>query len=317
MLINQRGEEFLWSQKYRPRTVEDCVLPADLKATFSAFVKSGDVPNLLLAGPSGLGKTTVALAMIDQVGGDAIMINGSLNGNIDTLRNEISNFASSVSLTSGRKYVVLDEADYLTNNTQPALRNFMEEYSKNCGFVLTCNYVNRIIPELQGRCSVVNFAIKKGDAMKLAAQFFKRVKWILESEGVAYDEQAVVAVVQKFYPNWRRVLNELQTYAACGKIDAGVLTSLEDVSLDELVGFMRKKDFTSVRRWVGESLDADHTTVFRKFYDKARDLFEPEYVPALVMTIAQYQQWAAFSVDQEINLAAFLAEVMVQAAWRK
>ena len=221
-------EDFLWVEKYRPKTVEDTILPVDLKRTFQNFVDQGNIPNLILAGSAGVGKTTIARAMLEQLGCDYIVINGSMNGNIDTLRNEILSFASSMSFSGGRKYVILDEADYLNaNSTQPALRNFMEEFSKNCGFILTCNFRNRIIDPLHSRCSVIDFKIGKADMAKLAAQFFKRVITILDSENVKYEQQVVAEVINKHFPDWRRVLNELQRYSATGAIDTGLLTNLQ------------------------------------------------------------------------------------------
>ena len=310
-------EEYLWVEKYRPRTIDDCVLPEDLKNTFKQFVTNGEIPNLLLTGSAGVGKTTVARAMLEQIGADYIVVNGSMNGNIDTLRNEIMQFASTVSFTGGRKYVILDEADYLNaNSTQPALRNFMEEFSKNCGFILTCNFKNRIIEPLHSRCSVVEFKINKNDLPKLAVQFFKRVTGILEKENVGYDKSVVAELIQKHLPDWRRVLNELQRYSVNGKIDTGIFINLGEENFKALVDVIKNRNFTEMRKWVGENSDTDHTSMFRKFYDQAYNLVKPNSIPELVLLISKYQYQAAFVADQEINMAAFLTEAMVNLEWQ-
>lgn len=310
-------ENFLWVEKYRPRTISDCILPSDLKQTFEQFISQGNVPNLLLAGKPGVGKTTVARALLEQLKVDYMVINGSMNGNIDTLRVEIKNFASSVSLMGGRKYVILDEADYLNaNSTQPALRNFMEEFSRNCGFILTCNYKNRIIEPLQSRCGVIDFKISGKDAPKLAKQFHMRVAKILEMEGVAFDNAVVAQLISKHFPDWRRILNELQRYGVNGKIDAGILSRLDDVGIATLVDDMKAKNYSNVRKWVGENSDVDCNVLFRKFYDEAAAMFKPQSVPQLVLILADYQYKAAFVADPEINLAACMAEIMVQCEFK-
>ena len=310
------GTDFLWCEKYRPRKVEDCILTPELKTTFQNFVDNGEIPNLLLAGSAGTGKTTVAKAMCEQLGIDYIVINGSMNGGIDTLRNEIKNFASTVSFSGGRKMVILDEADYLNpQSTQPALRNFMEEYSKNCGFIMTCNFKNRIIEPLHSRCSTIEFRIPKSNAPDLAGQFFARVRKILEQENVEYDAKAVAEVIKRYFPDWRRVLNELQRYAATGKIDAGVLRNATDENFDTLVGLVKDKKFGELRKWVAES-DSDAAGVMRKFYDTAFDYLQPTSVPSVVLLISKYQYQSAFAVDQEVNLMAFLTEVMVECEFR-
>jgi DNA polymerase III delta prime subunit len=307
------NEEFLWVEKYRPKTIEDTILPAELKQIFQQFVDQKNIPNLILSGSAGVGKTTVARAMLEQLGCDYIVINGSMNGNIDTLRHDILNFASSVSLSGGRKYVILDEADYLNaNSTQPALRNFMEEFSRNCGFILTCNFKNRIIEPLHSRCSVVDFKISKKDMAKLAGQFFKRVESILANENVPYDKPAVAEIIQKFFPDWRRVLNELQRYSATGKIDSGILANLQQTSIRELIGLMSDKNFTEVRKWVKNNIDTDVNVLFNEFYTSASEMFTPRCIPALVVLIARYQYQNAFSANPEINFVAFLAEVMAE-----
>jgi len=306
-------DDFLWVEKYRPRTIESAVLPASLKATFQQFVDQKNVPNLLLTGRAGVGKTTVARAMLEELQCDYVIINGSMNGNIDTLRNEIRDFASSVSFSGGRKYVILDEADYLNpNSTQPALRNFMEEYSKNCGFILTCNFKNRIIEPLHSRCSVIEFKIDKEDKPKMASQFYKRVCSILDGEGITYDQKAVVEVITKFFPDWRRILNELQRYSATGKIDSGILVNFSEENLKGLVELLKVKNFTEVRKWVAENNDIDQTVFFRKLYDTASQYLKPNSIPQLVITLAEYQYKAAFVADHEINILACLTEIMAE-----
>lgn len=310
-------EDFLWVEKYRPRTIEECVLPHSLKAVFQQFVDDGNIPNLLLTGRAGVGKTTVARAMLEQLNADYIVINGSMHGNIDTLRTDILNFASTVSFTGGRKYVILDEADYLNpNSTQPALRNFMEQYSKNCGFILTCNFRNKLIEPLWSRCSVVEFAVPKTEKAPLAAQFFKRVCGILNKENVEYEQKVVAEVIQKHFPDWRRVLNELQRYAATGKIDAGILTNLQEDSFKALCGYLKAKEFSNVRKWVGENSDTDIATFFRKFYDQAHTMMDSPSIAQLVLILAKYQYQAAFVADHEINLAACLTEIMVECTFK-
>lgn len=304
--------EYLWVEKYRPKTINDTVLPEGLKQTFSSFIQQGNIPNLLLTGSAGVGKTTVARAMLEQIGADYIVINGSMNGNIDTLRNDIQQFASSMSFTGGRKYVILDEADYLNaNSTQPALRNFMEEFSRNCGFILTCNFKNRIIEPLHSRCSVVEFKISKEDLPKLAVQFFKRVVNILATENVEYDKAVVAELINRHVPDWRRVLNELQRYSVNGKIDSGIFVNLQDENLKTLIGYIKAKNFGEMRKWVGENSDTDSAQLFRKFYDQAYTYIKPASIPELVILIAKYQYQAAFVADPEINTAAFLTEIMV------
>ena len=306
-------EEFLWVEAYRPQTIQDTILPDALKQTFQEFVNQGNIPNLLLSGSAGCGKTTVARAMLEELGCDYIVINGSLNGNIDTLRNDIMQFASSVSLMGGRKYVILDEADYLNpNSTQPALRNFMEEFSKNCGFILTCNFKNRIIEPLQSRCSVVEFKIKKTDLPVLATQMMKRLASILDNESVEYDKPVLAELIKKHYPDWRRVINELQRYSATGRIDSGLLANVTETSFKDLVRFLKEKDFTNTRKWVAENIDSDATSIFRTLYDNANQYLTKNSVPNLVLIISKYQYQAAFVADHEINLTACLTEMMIE-----
>lgn len=311
------NDEFLWVEKYRPHKIADCILPDHLKTTFQKFVDDKMIPNLLLSGGPGVGKTTVARAMLDELNGDYIVINGSMNGNIDTLRNDIRNYAATVSFTSDRKYVILDEADYLNaNSTQPALRNFMEEYSSNCGFILTCNFKNRIISPLHSRCSVVDFKIAGKERTELATQFLQRVYWILSEENVTYDKKVVIQLITKFFPDWRRVLNELQRYAASGSIDSGILAQVADVDMKDMIKSLKEKDFASMRKWVAINSSMDANVLFRKLYDSAYDILKPESIPTLVLIIADYQYKAAFVVDQEINIAACLTNIMADCQFK-
>lgn len=303
----------LWCEKYRPKTVNDCILPDEIKTMFQTCVDKGTIPNLLLTGSAGTGKTTIARAMCEQLCADYIIINASLNNGIDTLRNEIKNFASTVSFTGHRKVVILDEAEYLNcNSVQPALRNFIEEYSRNCGFIMTCNFKNKLIEPLHSRCSVVEFKISNADKPKMAALFFKRACSILEQENVEYDKGAVAELIKKHMPDWRRVINELQRYSATGRIDAGILTTLKDESFKSLIGFLKEKKFTEMRKWVAENMDTDSATFFRKFYDLASTYVKPNSIPQLVLLLADYSYKAAFVVDQELNQVAFLTNVMVE-----
>ena len=310
-------EDFLWVEKYRPKTVSDTILSTSLKETFRTFVDKGNVPNMILSGGAGMGKTTVAKAMLEELGCDYIVINGSMNGNIDTLRTEIRNFASSVSFSGGRKYVILDEADYLNpQSTQPALRNFMEEYSKNCGFILTCNFVNRIIEPLQSRCSVIEFKIPKDDKQAMATEFFKRCISILDGENIQYDKKVVAEVVKKFFPDNRRVLNELQRYSATGSIDSGILVNLQDVNLTTLITALKNKEFSTVRKWVAQNVDGDSSqSIFRQLYDSMSQIAKPNSLPQMVVTLADYQYKSAFVADHEINMMAMFTELMVECEW--
>lgn len=304
-------EQFLFVEKYRPKTIEDTILPVELKKVFQQFVDQKNIPNLLLTGSAGVGKTTVARAMLEQLGCDYIVVNGSLNGNIDTLRNEIMQFASSVSFKGGRKYVILDEADYLNaQSTQPSLRNFMEEFSSNCGFILTCNFKNRIIAPLHSRCSVIEFKIAKKDKPSLASQFMKRVFKILEKENIEYEKDVIGELISRYFPDWRRVLNELQRYAVGGKIDSSILARNSNEAYTVLFVCLKEKNFTAMRKWVGENSDTDSTSLFRNLYDNAIDIIKPESIPSLVLTLADYQYKAAFVADAEINIVACLAEIM-------
>jgi len=307
---------FLWTEKYRPKDISNTILPDDLKSTFDDFIKNG-IPNLLLSGGPGVGKTTTAKAMLDQVGSNYMVINGSMNGGIDTLRNDIKSYASTVSLNGKRKFVILDEADYLNpQSTQPALRNFMEEYSKNCGFILTANYKNRIIEPLHSRCSVIEFIIHKENKPVLANKFLKRVQDILKEENIEYDKKAVVELIIKHFPDWRRIINELQRYSTSGKIDAGILTQMSDGSFNTLIQALKKKEFNQMRKWVAENLDNDPTTIYRKLYDSCNTNMKETSIPILVTTIADYQYKSAFVADQEINLVACLTALMIECEFK-
>lgn len=310
------NEHVLWVEKYRPRKVEDCILPDSIKSTFMDYVSRKEIPNLLLSGSAGVGKTTIAKALCNEIGCDFIVINGSDESGIDVLRNKIKNYASSVSLSGGRKVIIIDEADYLNpNSTQPALRGAIEEYASNCSFIFTCNYKNRIIDPIHSRCSVVDFKIN-GSRAKLATQFFKRVEWILEQENVKYDKEVVASIITKHFPDNRRVLNELQRYSVSGVIDKGILASVSDIQIDSLIKALKEKDFGSARKWVTNNLDNDPVKMYRKLYDSLYELLKPNSVPQMVLILAKYQYQAAFVADQEINTIACLTEIMVDAEFK-
>ena len=310
-------ETFLWVEEYRPKNVESCVLPKNLKTTFSEFVKDGQVPNLILSGGAGVGKTTIAKAMLDELNATHMMINGSEESGIDVLRTKIKNFASTVSLHGGRKYLILDEADYLNpQSTQPALRGFIEEFHENCGFILTCNYKNRLIEPLHSRCSVVEFMIPNSEKPKLASEFFQRVVHILKEQGIKYDNRVVAEVINKHFPDWRRVLNELQRYSVSGTIDAGILVDIAEVNIKELMQSMKHKEFTNVRKWVVNNLDNDPVRLFRRIYDSLYDNVEGDGIPHIVVILGEYQYKAAFVADQEINMLACLTEIMARAKFK-
>ena len=310
-------EMFLWTEIYRPQTVKSCVLPKELKDTFLEFIKKGDVPNLILSGGPGVGKTTIAKAVLDELDATYMMINGSEESGIDVLRTKIKNFASTVSLHGGRKYLILDEADYLNpQSTQPALRGFMEEFHKNCGFILTCNYKNRLIPALHSRCSVVDFVIPNSEKPKLASQFFERVEIILQEKKVKYDKRVVAEVINKHFPDWRRILNELQRYSVSGTIDAGILVNISEVNIKELMLSMKNKEFTNVRKWVVDNLDNDSVRLLRRIYDNLYDYVEGSSIPHVVVVLGEYQYKASFVADQEINMLACLTEIMARAKFK-
>ena len=310
-------ETFLWVEQYRPKTVDDCILPQSLKNTFKEFVENSNVPNVILSGGPGVGKTTIAKAVLDEIGATSMMINGSEESGIDVLRTKIKNFASTVSLEGGRKYLILDEADYLNpQSTQPALRGFMEEFHKNCGFILTCNYKNRLIEPLHSRCSVIDFTIPKSEKPNLASEFMRRMVNILDNENVEYDKKVIAEVIQRHFPDWRRILNELQRYSVSGRIDAGILVDMAEINIKELMKFMKEKEFTNVRRWVVNNLDMDHVRLFRSIYDNLYTFLDHSTIPHVVVVLAEYQHKAAFTADQEINLLACLTEIMARGKFK-
>ena len=311
--------DFLWVEKYRPKTIEDCILPESTKKTFLDFLDKGEVPNLLLSGPAGCGKTTVAKALCNQLGVDYYVINGSDEGRfLDTVRNSAKNFASTVSLTSQSKHkvIIIDEADNTTSDVQLLLRASIEEFSGNCRFIFTCNYKNKIIEPLHSRCSVVEFSIKGKEKVKLAGLFFKRLQQILDIEKIPYDAKVLAEIINKHFPDWRRVLNECQRYSVSGKIDSGILATFSDVSVNDLIGNLKDKNFPEVRKWVVDNLDNDSDVLLRRVYDSLYDSLEKPSIPAAVLIIAKYQYQIAFVADQEINLLAALTEIMVECQFK-
>ena len=305
------SNEYLWVEKYRPQKIADTVLPTKLKETFQKIIDGGELPNMLFTGTAGLGKTTVARALCNELNCDYILINGSEEGNIDTLRTKIKQFASSVSLSSDFKVVILDEADYLNpQSTQPALRGFIEEFSNNCRFILTCNFKNRIIEPLHSRCGVYEFNTSKKDLAPIASNFMKRCQSILEGEGISYTQMAVADLIMKFAPDWRRVLNELQRYAVNGNIDAGIINIVSDKNYDDLFSYLKNKDFKKMRSWVVNNIDTDASAIFRAMYDKMAEKVAPQSIPQLVLILGDYQYKNAFVADHELNVVACLTEVM-------
>jgi DNA polymerase III delta prime subunit len=303
--------EFLWVEKYRPNTIEETILPTKLKGTFQEILKTGELPNLLFTGTAGIGKTTVAKAVCNELGLDYLLINGSEEGNIDTLRHKIKQFASTVSLQGGYKVVILDEADYLNpQSTQPALRGFIEEFSNNCRFIMTCNFKNRIIEPLHSRCSVVEFNVSKKDLADLCGQFMKRVTTILTTEQIKYEEPVIAELIMKHMPDWRRVLNELQRYSMSGAIDSGILINIQEVSLNNLMDAMKDKNFKQMRQWVTDNIDVEPAALFRKIYDNMYDFIDPQSIPQLVLILADYQYKNSFVADHELNMVACCTEIM-------
>ena len=306
---------FLWVEKYRPKTIEDCILPESTKEIFQGFLEQSEIPNLLLAGTAGVGKTTVAKALCETLGTDYLVINGSDEGRfLDTVRNQAKVFASTVSLTSTAKHkvIIIDEADNTTHDVQLLLRACIEEFQKNCRFIFTCNYKNKIISPLHSRCSVVDFTLKGKEKATMAGAFFNRVKTILDSESVTYEPKVVAEVVQKHFPDFRRTLNELQRYSSSGKIDTGILGVSNDINITNLVGYIRKKEFTNMKKWVTQNMDNEPVAIMRKIYDNLYNHFDPKSIPEAVLVISEYQYKSAFVVDQEINMVAFLTELMMR-----
>ena len=311
--------EFLWVEKYRPQKIEDCILPSRIKDTFQQIVDQGQVPNLLLSGTAGIGKTTVAKALCKQLGVDSYVINGSDEGRfLDTVRSQAKNFASTVSLLGGssRKVIIIDEADNTTHDVQLLLRGFIEEFHKTCSFVFTCNFKNKIIEPIHSRCSCIEFGIQKDEKPKIMASFFGRLNNILEEENVTYEKKVVAELIQRYFPDWRRVLNECQRYASSGSIDTGILSAMIDTNIDKLVDFLSRKDYSNVRQWVVDNLDNDPNIILRSLYDSLYAKLEPSSIPAAVLVIAKYQYQIAFVADQEINLLAALTEIMVECQFK-
>ena len=303
----------LWVEKFRPAKIEDCILPTEIKTTFQSIVDSGEIPNLLLTGSPGIGKTTVAKALCNQLDCDSIMINGSDEGRmIDTLRTTVVNYASTVSLSGGKKVIIIDEADYMNKDSvQPALRGVIEEFSKNCRFIFTCNFKNRIIPALHSRCSVVDFVISKDSKPTVAMNMLENTKRILDKESVKYDEKVLADLILKYFPDFRRVINELQKYSLNGVIDDGILKQSSDENFNELFVALKGKDFSGMRKWVAQNIDNDHVRLYRQIYDTLNKRFEKRSIPQAVLTIADYSYKSAFVADQEVNMVACLTELMM------
>jgi len=307
--------DFIWVEKYRPKTIEECILPENIKKTFRDFLKTGEIPNMLLAGPPGVGKTTVAKALCNELGVDFYVINGSDEGRfLDTVRNNAKNFASTVSLSSEAKHkvIIIDEADNTGNDVQLLLRAFIEEFANNCRFIFTCNYKNKILEPLHSRCSVIEFGIKGKEKQQIASQFFKRLNNILEKEKVETDKKVLAELINKHFPDWRRVLNECQRYAVSGKIDSGILASFTDINVNDVIQNLKTKNFPEVRKWVNSNLDNDSTVLLRRVYDALYEVLDGPSIAAAVLVVAKYQYQSAFVADQEINLLAALTEIMVE-----
>ena len=311
--------DFIWVEKYRPQTIEECILPDNTKRTFKEFLNKGEIPNMLLAGPPGIGKTTVAKALCNELGVDFYVINGSDEGRfLDTVRNNAKNFASTVSLTSEAKHkvIIIDEADNTSNDVQLLLRAFIEEFVGNCRFIFTCNYKNKILEPFHSRCAVVDFSIRGKEKQKIAANFFQRINFILEQEGVESDKKVLVELINKHFPDWRRVLNELQRYSVSGKIDAGILVNLSEEKVNELIQLFKEKELGKVRKWIVNNLDNDPVRIFRVLYDTLYDRIDSSTVPHLVLILADYSYKSAFVADQEINLLACMIEIMQQVKFK-
>ena len=312
-------EDFLWVEKWRPKTIEDCILPENIKKTFTDFLNKGEIPNLLLAGPPGVGKTTVAKALCNELGVDFYVINGSDEGRfLDTVRNQAKNFASTVSLqgTGKHKVIIIDEADNTGNDVQLLLRANIETFYNNCRFIFTCNYKNKIIEPLHSRCAVIEFSIKGREKAQLAGSFFKRLQNILDEESIKYDPKVLAQLINSHFPDWRRVLNECQRYSIGGEIDSGVLASFSDVAVNDLITHLKSKNFSEVRKWVVSNLDNDPGVVLRRVYDACYDCLSPQTIPAAVLIVAKYQYQIAFVADQEINLLAALTEIMCECTFK-
>ena len=313
------SKEFLWVEKYRPNVVEDCILPASTKDVFKGFVDQGELPNLLLTGTAGVGKTTIAKAMCEEIGASYIVINGSDEGRfLDTVRNRVRQFATTVSLTSGaaHKVVIIDEADNTTNDVQLSLRTAVEEFHGNCRFIFTCNFINKIIEPLHSRCTVVDFRIKPEQAVKLQGEFFTRLKTILTNEKVQCEDKVLAKLIKRYYPDWRRLINECQRYAASGSIDSAILVDVADINLNDLMGSLKRKEFTTVKNWVVQHMDNDPSMVMRKIYDSLYGMLKPASIPEAVLIIAKYMKDITLVPDQEINLLACLTEIMMSCEFK-
>ena len=311
--------DFIWVEKYRPQTIEDCILPDNIKKTFKDFLNTGEIPNMLLAGPPGVGKTTVAKALCNELGADFYVINGSDEGRfLDTVRNNAKNFASTVSLSSEAKHkvIIIDEADNTGNDVQLLLRAFIEEFAGNCRFIFTCNYKNKILEPLHSRCAVVEFNIKGKEKQEIAAKFFQRLLYILDKEKVEADKKVLVELINKHFPDWRRVLNECQRYSVSGKIDTGILAAFSDVAVNDLLKNLKEKNFSEVRKWVVSNMDNETSMLLRRIYDSLYGALVSSSIPAAVLIIAKYQFQIAFVADQEINLLAALTEIMVECEFK-
>ena len=311
--------DFIWVEKYRPKTIEECILPDGIKKTFKEFLNKGEIPNMLLAGPPGVGKTTVAKALCNELGVDFYVINGSDEGRfLDTVRNNAKNFASTVSLSSEAKHkvIIIDEADNTGNDVQLLLRAFIEEFAGNCRFIFTCNYKNKILEPLHSRCAVVDFSIRGKEKQQIAANFFQRLNFILEQERIETDKKVLVELINKHFPDWRRVLNECQRYSVSGKIDSGILAAFSDVAVNDLIKNLKTKNFPEVRKWVNSNMDNDTSVLFRRIYDSLYESLVPNPIPAAVLVIAKYQYQMAFVADQEINMLACLTEIMVECEFK-
>ena len=312
-------DEFLWVEKYRPKTIEDCILPESIKNVFSGFLYQREIPNLLLTGSAGVGKTTIARALSEELGASHIVINGSDEGRfLDTVRNRIRTFASTVSLTSTstHKVVIIDEADNTTNDVQLSLRAAVEEFHSNCRFIFTCNFINKIIEPLHSRCTVVDFRVKNGQSVQLQGQFFDRLRWILKNENVKFEDKVLAKLIKRYYPDWRRTINECQRYSANGSIDSSILVDVADVNLDSLLSALAKKEFTTVKNWVVQHMDNDPSMVMRKVYDNLYNVLKPSSVPEAVLIIAKYMKDITLVPDQEINMLACLTEIMMSCEFR-